>query len=550
VAGAGVRRDGQGGAGLRLDDWFLTPGERGNSATEIDRRRGDGRGWTEGNRVEVLVDGAEYFRRLYAGLLSLERDDSLQFTDWEGDGDEVLCGPGTEIGRVLADVARRGVQVRGLLWRSHPRQTHFAEQQNASMAKMVDGAGGEVVLDERVRRGGSHHQKLVVLRHDAGSDDDVAFEGGIDLCHGRNDDARHAGDEQAVALDRRYGTRPPWHDVQIAVRGPAVGDLDYTFRERWQDPTPLDHRNPWRMAARRVTGEPRHPDPLPSQPVDAAPQGTHAVQVMRTYPAKRPRYPFAPEGERSIARAYLKAFQRARRLVYLEDQYLWSSQAAHALGDALRRHRDLHVVAVVPRYPDRDGRATSAASRIGREYVTDILRQAGGDRFAIYDVENSEGTPIYVHAKVCIIDDTFLVVGSDNVNRRSWTHDSEISCSVIDATLDERAPTDPGGLGDGARLLARDTRLRLWREHLERVHGDDADLLEPADGFTALSESAATLDEWHRNAMRGPRPPGHLRRHKPERVTIWARWPALALYRIVLDPDGRPRYLRRRGDSI
>jgi hypothetical protein len=99
-------------------------------------------------------------------------------------------------------------------------------------------------------------------------------------------------------------------------------------------------------------------------------------------------------------------------------------------------------------------------------------------------------------------------------------------------------------------LLARDTRLRLWREHLERVHGDDADLLEPADGFTAFSESAAALDEWHRNGMRGPRPPGHLRRHKPERVTIWARWPALALYRIVLDPDGRPRYLRRRGDSI
>ena len=536
--------------GLRLDDWFLSPGERGNSATEIDRRRGDGRGWTEGNRVEVLVDGSEYFRRLYAALLSLERDDSLQFTDWEGDGDEVLCGPGTEIGRVLADVARRGVQVRGLLWRSHPRQTHFAEQQNASMAKMVDGAGGEVVLDERVRRGGSHHQKLVVLRHDAVSDDDVAFEGGIDLCHGRNDDARHAGDEQAVGLDRRYGTRPPWHDVQIEVRGPAVGDLDYTFRERWQDPTPLDHRNPWRMAARRFTGEPRHPDPLRPQPVDPAPQGTHAVQVMRTYPAKRPRYPFAPEGERSIARAYLKAFRRARRFVYLEDQYLWSSQAAHALADALRRHRDLHVVAVVPRYPDRDGRATSAASRIGREYVTDILRQAGGDRVAVYDLENSEGTPIYVHAKVCIIDDTFLVVGSDNVNRRSWTHDSEISCSVIDATLDERAPTDPGGLGDGARLLARDTRLRLWREHLERVHGDDADLLEPADGFTAFSESAAALDEWHRNGMRGPRPPGHLRRHKPERVTIWARWPALALYRIVLDPDGRPRYLRRRGDSI
>ena len=51
-------------ASRALDDWFLTAGERGNPATEIDRRRGDGTAWTEGNRVEVLVDGAEYFRRL------------------------------------------------------------------------------------------------------------------------------------------------------------------------------------------------------------------------------------------------------------------------------------------------------------------------------------------------------------------------------------------------------------------------------------------------------------------------------------------------------
>jgi phosphatidylserine/phosphatidylglycerophosphate/cardiolipin synthase-like enzyme len=530
---------------LQLDDWFLNAAERGNAATEIDRRRAEGTGWTEGNRVEVLVDGAEYFGRLYETLHSLERDDAVYFTDWEGDGDELLDGPGTEIGRVLADVARRGVHVRGLLWRSHPRQAHFAEQQNAALAKMIDEAGGEVVLDERVRRGGSHHQKLVVVRRGAGTAQDVAFEGGIDLCHGRHDDSRHAGDRQAVELDGRYGARPPWHDVHLEVRGPAVGDLEYTFRERWHDPTPLDHRNPWRIAARRLTGEPRHPDPLPAGLDYPARHGTHAVQVMRTYPAKRPAYPFAPQGERSIARGYLKAFRRARRLVYLEDQYLWSAHAAHALADALRRHRELRVVAVVPRYPDRGGRATSAASRIGREYVMDILRHAGGDRVAVYDLENTEGTPIYVHAKVCVIDDVFLVIGSDNLNRRSWTHDSEISCSVIDAETDERAPTDPGGLGDGARCLARDTRLRLWREHLERVDGNDTDFLDPAEGFAALSRSAADLDQWHHEGRRGPRPPGHLRRHNPEHISKWARATASALYRVVLDPDGRPRNLRR-----
>jgi phosphatidylserine/phosphatidylglycerophosphate/cardiolipin synthase-like enzyme len=529
---------------VRLEDWFLTAAERGNPASEIDRRRSDGTAWTEGNRVEVLVDGAEYFRRLYDAVSALGPGDAVHFTDWQGDGDELLAGPGSEVGRVLADTARRGVRVRGLLWRSHPRVAHFSEESNAALAKMVDAAGGEIALDERVRRGGCHHQKLVVIRHGATADEDLAFEGGIDLCHGRHDDRKHAGDRQAVSLDERYGPTPPWHDVQLEVRGPAVGDLEYTFRERWGDPTPLDHRNPLRIAARHFTHQPRHPEPLP--PARAKPpwQGSSAVQVLRTYPAKRPSFPFAPEGERSIARAYLKAFRRARGLVYLEDQYLWSAHAAHALADALRHHPQLHVVAVVPRYPERGGRATSAANRVGREIAIHILRNAGGDRVAVYDLEADSGTPIYVHAKACIIDDVFLVVGSDNLNRRSWTHDSEISCSVIDATLDERAPTDPGGLGDGARVLARDTRLQFWREHLERTEGDDADLVDPVDGFEALAQAAADLDRWHDGGRRGPRPPGHLRAHIPERVSGWARIPAHALYRVMLDPDGRPRGLR------
>jgi phosphatidylserine/phosphatidylglycerophosphate/cardiolipin synthase-like enzyme len=202
---------------------------------------------------------------------------------------------------------------------------------------------------------------------------------------------------------------------------------------------------------------------------------------------------------------------------------------------------------VVPRYPDRGGRANGAASRIGRERVIETLRRAGGARVAVYDLENAEGTPIYVHAKVCIVDDVLLVVGSDNLNRRSWTHDSEISCSVIDTRRDEREPTDPGGVGDGARHLARAARLQLWREHLGRATDDDADLLDPASGFAAFRRSAADLDQWHRDGRRGPRPPGHVRRHPPDHVARQARSMATTLYRLVLDPDGRPRGLRRGG---
>jgi phosphatidylserine/phosphatidylglycerophosphate/cardiolipin synthase-like enzyme len=231
--------------------------------------------------------------------------------------------------------------------------------------------------------------------------------------------------------------------------------------------------------------------------------------------------------------------------VYLEDQYFWSLDAARALADALRRHPALRVVAIVPRFPDRDGRATRAASGIGRERAVDVLRRAGGDRFAVYDLENTEGTPIYVHAKVAIVDDLWMVIGSDNLNLRSWTHDSEISCSVIDSVRDDRAPTDPAGLGGGARLLARATRLRLWREHLGR--DDDHDLVDPINGFDALASSAAALDRWHATGRQGPRPPGHLRVHHDERVRRPTRWWALALHRLLLDPDGRPRALARAG---
>ncbi len=373
-----------------------------------------------------------------------------------------------------------------------------------------------MLLDERVRRDGSHHQKLFVVRHPDRPDDDVAFAGGIDLCHGRRDDERHEGDEQAIELDARYGPRPPWHDIQLQVRGPAVGDLAWTFRERWEDPTPLDHRNPWRALIVRRAAEPRRPSPLPPMPDDPAPVGGHAVQVLRTYPAKRPPHPFAPDGERSIARAYLKAFDRATSLIYIEDQYLWSGAAARFLGDRLRAEPRLHLVAVLPRYPDQDGMLSGPPYRIGQQQAIEQLTDAGGDRVAFFDLEAPSGWPIYVHSKVCVIDDVWMIVGSDNLNIRSWSNDSELSCAVIDRHRDGREPRDPGGRGDGARTLARDTRLRLWREHLGRDDGDDGDLIDGVAAITVLRQAAEALDTWRARSGGRPRPAGRLREHRPE----------------------------------
>jgi phosphatidylserine/phosphatidylglycerophosphate/cardiolipin synthase-like enzyme len=525
------------------ENWFLGARERGNPDTEIDEGRADA--WTEGNLARPLVHGAHYFKRLYEEICRSTEGDWVHFTDWRGDADERLAGPGTEIAEVLVEAAARGVHVRGLVWRSHPGA--FSEGQNLHLAEKVNAAGGEVLLDERVRRGGSHHQKLFLIRHPGDADRDVAFLGGIDLCHSRNDDEGHAGDPQVYKLDPKYGKQPPWHDAQIEVRGPAIRDLSISFRERWDDPTPLDHRNPIRKMTRRRAHEPDDaPRPLPPMLPDPSPVGPHAIQILRTYPSKRPAFPFAKSGERSIARAYRKAYERARSFIYLEDQYFWSKHVASLLAETLASTPGLRAIVVLPRYPEQDGRFSGPSNRVGQLNAMETVLEAGGDRVAFYDIENAESCPIYVHAKICIVDDVWAAIGSDNVNLRSWTHDSEISCAVIDRTLDEREPTDPAGLGDGARTFARDLRLQLWREHLG-ASGDEG-LIDPEMGFEAWRSRAKALDAWHASGRRGERPPGQARAHTPKADPAWARALSYPLYRTALDPDGRPWSLKRRQD--
>ena len=237
-----------------------------------------------------------------------------------------------------------------------------------------------------------------------------------------------------------------------------------------------------------------------------------AVQVLRTYPAKRPPYPFAPEGERSIVRAYRKAFERARTLIYVEDQYLWSSDVSALFAEAMERAPTLKVIVIVPRIPERNGPFSGPPHRLAQLELVDRLEAVGRDRFAIYDLENEAGTPIYVHAKTVVVDDTWVAVGSDNLNRRSWTHDSELSCAVVDGARDRREPLDPGGHGDGARAFARGLRLALMREHLGR--DGDRGLVDPIEAFDLAHQAAQALDDWHERGRRGPRPPGRLRAHR------------------------------------
>lgn len=526
--------------------WFLTKEERGNPCTRLDDVHPGEQAWSEGNLVRPLIHGVTYFAELCDRLTRTRAGDLVLFTDWQGDYDERLTGEsGSEVGVVLCRIDERGVDVRGLVWRSHSRRIGFSSEENRTLGEELQERGVEALLDMRIRAGGSHHQKMVVVRHRDDPAHDVAYVGGIDLCHSRRDDAAHDGDPQASPLAVEYGATPPWHDMQAALEGPAVYDVETVFRERWEDPTPLS-RSPVRWIKDRVAGLDLNPDPLPEQSPPPAPVegGAHAVQLLRTYPdlLLGRDYPFANGGERSVARGYTKALTRARRLVYVEDQYLWGGHIGSLFSEALRTHPGLHVIAVVPLHPDQDNRVTRHAQFTGRHRAMAQMIAAAPDRVAVYGIENHAGTPVYVHAKCCIIDDTWTSIGSDNFNRRSWTHDSELTAVVLDQGPDPQA-------------YGRNLRLALAAEHLDReVDGSPpsteslGNCVDPKGMFRAFEEAAADLDAWHAGGRMGPRPPGRLRRLRPSPLGPVARAIALPVYVAVHDPDGRPRALRRTGE--
>jgi hypothetical protein len=140
------------------EGWLLTADERGNSATALPA-------WTSGNLCVPLVHGATYFDRLVEEVEALKAGDHLFFADWQGDADERLREGGPTVAALFGDALRRGVCVRGLVWRSHTQRMSFTKKENRKLDEAIEDAGGQVILDQRVRRGGSHHQKFVVLRH-------------------------------------------------------------------------------------------------------------------------------------------------------------------------------------------------------------------------------------------------------------------------------------------------------------------------------------------------------------------------------------------------
>ena len=232
------------------------------------------------------------------------------------------------------------------------------------------------------------------------------------------------------------------------------------------------------MRWHEVTGE-RLPDSPPP-----APSGPHTVQIVRTIPEKV--YKAAPRGDFRILESYVRAFRSAQRLIYLENQFLWSPEIAVALRDKLDRPPTpgFRMLLVLPAKPNSGMDDT-------RGMLAELIEaDDGAGRLlacTIYARHGKLSDPVYVHAKVGIVDDAWLTIGSANLNEHSLFNDTEMNVVCHDGEV------------------ARATRLRLWAEHLELkendVAGDPTDVVDRLWKPVAeeqMSRRAAKLPLTHR----------------------------------------------------
>jgi phosphatidylserine/phosphatidylglycerophosphate/cardiolipin synthase-like enzyme len=158
---------------------------------------------------------------------------------------------------------------------------------------------------------------------------------------------------------------------------------------------------------------------------------------------------------REIEQLYLDQIASAQHHIYAESQYFASRKIAEAIVQLLAREDGPEIVLVNPL--TAQGWLEPIAMDTARARLVTALRQHDRhDRLRLYHPYTAEGDPIYVHAKILIVDDTILRVGSSNMNNRSLGLDTE-----CDVTIDARRTRNAA-----SRPAIRAIRDGLIAEHL------------------------------------------------------------------------------------
>ena len=373
----------------------------------------------DGNAFELLIDGEEALRGLEDDIRNA--NSSVLLAGWSFEPSFRLTRGGPTLRELLADVAAR-VEVRVIAWAGAPLPIFRPSRAQVRRARdeLVRGTAIRMALDAKERPMHCHHEKIALV------DDRIAYVGGIDL-------TSLAGD-RLDSSDHPVRDGVGWHDAASRTEGPVVADVHAHLAQRWLE----------------VTGE------RLGQPPPAEPRGASRVQFVRTVPNGV--YRSLPRGDFRILEAYVRALRSATRLVHLESQFFWSTEVVEILVDKLRHppSDEFRVVLVLPAKPNNG--ADDTRGQLGVLVDSD----SEGRLLACTRYQPRRAHPVYVHAKVGIVDDRWLAVGSANLNAHSFYNDTE-ACVI---TCDEQ--------------VARDARVRLWREHLGRpdLEGEPRELFE------------------------------------------------------------------------
>lgn len=368
-------------------------------------------------RAAVIIDADDYFKAARAAMMSAKKQ--ILLVGWDFDarirfGGDVDDGGPDRVGAFLSWLAARtpGLQIHILRWDTGAIKTLFHGQTLLRIVRWIKDPQIHLRLDGHHPPAGSHHQKVVVI------DDDVAFCGGIDMTVDRWDTREHADDE-ARRLEPDGTPYGPWHDATTMLRGPVARALGDMCRARWE----VSGGNKLEPVAAGGDCWPSHVEP------DFTDVEMGIALTVPEMAEQEPRH--------EIEALYLDLIARTKRWFYAESQYFASRKVAEAIAKRLAEPDGPEFVIVHP--TSAQGWLEPIAMDSARARLVEALHEQDvHGRLRLYHPYTAGGEPIYVHAKVTVIDDEILRVGSSNFNNRSLRLDTECDV-VIDASRDINA---------------------------------------------------------------------------------------------------------------
>jgi cardiolipin synthase A/B len=403
-----------------------------------------------GNYLRPLIDGEPAFRRICEAI-DMARSSVWVTVTFMWASFEMPDGRGTPLD-VLRRAAARGLDVRMICWRPDSETEQF--KRNAFWGSedhfhrlQASGAGIRIRWD-RAQPGFCQHQKSWLM--DAGENTEIAFIGGINLNPHSMVAPGHRGEGQN-------------HDVYLELAGPSAVDVHHNFVQRWNEASER-HSVDGRWGSGSEIDLP-FPTRVPLRRGDAL------VQIQRTIHRARYRdgratpggVPFDIEaGERSNFDQYCAAITAARRSIYIEHQHVEVPEIIDCLRQALRR--GVEVAAVVP-----------AAGEISEG----LMALSAFETFTLAGIaglgNDGQRKPVWIHAKLMIVDDVWATVGSCNLHAPSLFGNAELNAAwwhpdtartLRKELLQEHLDQDTSNMDDRAALrlfrkIARENRARF-----------------------------------------------------------------------------------------